>query len=476
MAIAAANVVTSNAHAGSGGVAHARGSDDDAFASLLGHAVKGNDKADVAANTVSDSNSTDQQSDASGTPTPDMLASLLHLLQPSGQAAANSPPQASNDTSLDGSSDTPDTADTSTKPGDTTPGKPAADCGAPTVDPALAQILAAQQAQLAQQTQPAQPATQTAATTDKPSLGTDIVQAAANGFDAATASSMLAGGATVKPAKPGATSGTPPASDEKSQTKDSAAAALAGIGDTVTRSFTDQKTSTAHALPLHIAADQAKNGNQPGSSSTGEQKQSGTPAQTAAPIADATPAKESFTPAPSAQPASLPASAAMAAHAATPAAPAASAATQVQLQSTTAAAQPDVASLAVTIAAKSEGGARHFDIQLNPAELGRVDVRLTVDDAGKAQATLTVEKPQTLELLQKDSAQLTSALKDAGLDLTQNGLNFSLKGQQQQTGGNSAPPRGRNHTMRAVVAVDQSASNLSLSGVGASDARLDIRV
>ena len=66
--------------------------------------------------------------------------------------------------------------------------------------------------------------------------------------------------------------------------------------------------------------------------------------------------------------------------------------------------------------------------------LGRVEVRLTVDDSGRAQAALTVEKPQTLDLLQKDAPQLQRALKDAGLDLSQSGLNFSLKGQQQQSG------------------------------------------
>ena len=121
--------------------------------------------------------------------------------------------------------------------------------------------------------------------------------------------------------------------------------------------------------------------------------------------------------------------------------------------------------------------ARHIDIRRDPGELGRVDVRLTVDDAGKAQAVLSVEKPQTLELLQKDQGHLERALKDAGLDLSQNGLSFSLKGQQQQAGGgDTAAPRGRSHAMRVIAAVGETASTLSLGSAASSDTRLDIRV
>ena len=135
---------------------------------------------------------------------------------------------------------------------------------------------------------------------------------------------------------------------------------------------------------------------------------------------------------------------------------------------------PDIGTLALTIAAKSRDGITHFDLRLDPPELGKVDVRLTVDDAGKAQASLAVEKPQTLELLQKDSSSLERALKDAGLDLSQNGLNFSLKGQQQQQAGGENPPtpRGRALHVRAALAIDQPAQIILPSGVG----RLDIRV
>ncbi len=72
-------------------------------------------------------------------------------------------------------------------------------------------------------------------------------------------------------------------------------------------------------------------------------------------------------------------------------------------------ATPDVNQFAVDIAARSQSGARQFDIRLDPPELGRVDVRLSIDAHGKAEAHLTADQPQTLELLQKDAPALARA-------------------------------------------------------------------
>jgi flagellar hook-length control protein FliK len=135
---------------------------------------------------------------------------------------------------------------------------------------------------------------------------------------------------------------------------------------------------------------------------------------------------------------------------------------------------PDLAALGVSIAAKSKDGEKQFDIKMDPAELGRVDVRISVDSDGKAQAHLTAEKPQTLQLLQNDRGTLERSLKDAGLDLSNNGLNFSLKGEQQ-----SATPtfiaRNRALSISTVQTVDAISSNSS-SSIAPGDSRLDIRV
>jgi flagellar hook-length control protein FliK len=138
-----------------------------------------------------------------------------------------------------------------------------------------------------------------------------------------------------------------------------------------------------------------------------------------------------------------------------------------------------VGTLAVAIAAKSQSGNKQFDIRLDPPELGRVEVRLSIDASGKAQASLSADQPHTLDLLKNDAPALTRALRDAGLNVAQNGLNFSLRGQNQQSGGNNGgfTPRGGRTAQTSLTATSaigtvQGGANYQ----GAADGRLDIRV
>ncbi len=136
--------------------------------------------------------------------------------------------------------------------------------------------------------------------------------------------------------------------------------------------------------------------------------------------------------------------------------------------------QPNVQAIAVSIASQAQTGSKQFNIRLDPPELGRVDVRLMVDSTGKAQAHLAVDKPQTLELLQRDSGTLARALKDSGVQLNNNGLQFSLKGQDRQ--GSDAQPKGRALAVTAVPAASTSPGSVSSSTNFASGNGVDIRV
>jgi flagellar hook-length control protein FliK len=136
-------------------------------------------------------------------------------------------------------------------------------------------------------------------------------------------------------------------------------------------------------------------------------------------------------------------------------------------------AAPNLGTLAMSIAAKSKNGEKHFDIRLDPPELGRVEVKLSIDDAGKAQANLAVEKPHTLDLLQRDRSTLERALRDAGLDLAGGSLNFSLKGQERD--GNPLMPGSRPLSLSAIAQEDSGVAIPSHHLV-AADSRLDIRV
>jgi hypothetical protein len=100
-----------------------------------------------------------------------------------------------------------------------------------------------------------------------------------------------------------------------------------------------------------------------------------------------------------------------------------------------------IAGLAVAIAARAQGGVNQFDIRLDPPELGRIDVRLGVDRDGQVTSHVTVDRPDTLQLLQSQQPQLERALEQAGLKTADNGLQFTLRDQSftGQNGGGNAP-------------------------------------
>ena len=69
---------------------------------------------------------------------------------------------------------------------------------------------------------------------------------------------------------------------------------------------------------------------------------------------------------------------------------------------------------------------RHFvRVQLRPEELGGVDMSLRADSDGTYRATLTVDRPETLQLLQRDTALFGTQLAAAGFPLAQGGLSLA---------------------------------------------------
>ena len=99
--------------------------------------------------------------------------------------------------------------------------------------------------------------------------------------------------------------------------------------------------------------------------------------------------------------------------------------------------------LALEIAASVKNGKSSFEIRLDPADLGRIDVRIDVDRNGQMTSHLTVEKPETLAMLQQDAPQLQRALNDAGFKTGDSGLQFSLRDQSSsgQNSGNDGQPQ-----------------------------------
>lgn len=136
--------------------------------------------------------------------------------------------------------------------------------------------------------------------------------------------------------------------------------------------------------------------------------------------------------------------------------------------------------LALHIAARSARGDSRFTIRLDPPELGRIEVNLSMNGHGHAQAVLTVEKPQTLDLLLRDASGLERALKDAGLELGSN-LSFSLKEEGRPTFAredNQGPPDRTVEVVPSDKANALAALNAPLLEqlYGSRTARLDITV
>jgi flagellar hook-length control protein FliK len=136
----------------------------------------------------------------------------------------------------------------------------------------------------------------------------------------------------------------------------------------------------------------------------------------------------------------------------------------VSLQTAPAAAnnQPiplQAAALAIEIASRAKDGSRQFDIRLDPPELGRIDVKLDVDKSGQVNTHLTVDRPETLDLLRRDSQGLERALQQAGLKTSDGGLEFSLR-QQTPDGqfSNRNQPQANPQANTPAVEIEQTAT------------------
>ncbi|MDD5587009.1 MAG: flagellar hook-length control protein FliK [Alphaproteobacteria bacterium] len=76
-------------------------------------------------------------------------------------------------------------------------------------------------------------------------------------------------------------------------------------------------------------------------------------------------------------------------------------------------------------------GVQEMTLQLRPAELGRIEIKLSFADGNKVKGTVVADNPATLDLLLKDVGSLQRALQDAGLRADSGSLQFSLRGDGQ---------------------------------------------
>jgi len=131
--------------------------------------------------------------------------------------------------------------------------------------------------------------------------------------------------------------------------------------------------------------------------------------------------------------------------------------------------------LAVHIARKVEGGESRFEIRLDPIELGKLDISVTVTDDGRVQAVIRAERPETLDMLQRDARLLEGQLRQSGLNVDSGSLNFSLNQGNNQRSGFAGNDQAFANAIKAVPEVETAATNTTTTVVSLRDG-VDIRI
>ena len=90
-----------------------------------------------------------------------------------------------------------------------------------------------------------------------------------------------------------------------------------------------------------------------------------------------------------------------------------------------------VVALAAQMARKLDDGITRFDLELNPGDLGRVDVRLEIDASGAVRAAFTFEDAHAAGELGRRADELQKSLESAGFNLS-GGLSFDVSGDRSQ--------------------------------------------
>ncbi len=93
--------------------------------------------------------------------------------------------------------------------------------------------------------------------------------------------------------------------------------------------------------------------------------------------------------------------------------------------------------LGVTIARRVAEGGDEVLIRMDPAELGRIHVRLSFDEGGSLRAVVAAESPQLLDALRRDAPDLQRTLSDAGVRTDAQSFRFD-RGSAGSDGGQSA--------------------------------------
>ncbi len=85
-----------------------------------------------------------------------------------------------------------------------------------------------------------------------------------------------------------------------------------------------------------------------------------------------------------------------------------------------------VEDVALHVAKAAKAGQSELQLRLHPAELGRVDIRLSFDGDTAVRVQIIAEEGRAIELLQRHGHELERALQQSGLELARDGIRYDV--------------------------------------------------
>lgn len=140
--------------------------------------------------------------------------------------------------------------------------------------------------------------------------------------------------------------------------------------------------------------------------------------------------------------------------------------------------QPVSDQVAVRLQKAAANGRHRVSVRLEPAELGRIDVKVDIGKDGVVRALVSADRAETLDILQRDSRELDKALQNAGLKTDSGSLDFNLRGDgdrdgpEHQTGVSGTA--ASEHADAEGLPQDDTAEALRFASPGSG--RIDIRI
>jgi flagellar hook-length control protein FliK len=85
--------------------------------------------------------------------------------------------------------------------------------------------------------------------------------------------------------------------------------------------------------------------------------------------------------------------------------------------------------MALTTATRD--GIDRITLQLEPADLGRVEIKMDIAADGRTQLSFVVDKAETLDALSRDARSLERSLQESGIKADAGSMQFNLRQQPQ---------------------------------------------